>query len=78
MAGGIGDPAHCRQVVTKAANEWDRIDILVNNAPYQATFKELSDISDVEWEDTFRTNIHSMFYLVKAALPYMPNSRAPL
>ncbi len=47
------------------------IDILVNNAAHQATFKEIEDISDEEWELTFKVNIHAMFYLVKAAVPHM-------
>jgi hypothetical protein len=45
------------------------IDILVNNAAHQATFKEITDISDEEWEFTFKVNIHAMFYLAKAAVP---------
>jgi NAD(P)-dependent dehydrogenase (short-subunit alcohol dehydrogenase family) len=47
------------------------IDILVNNAAHQANFKEIGDISDEEWELTFRVNIHAMFYLTKAAVPHM-------
>ena len=45
------------------------IDILVNNAAHQATFKDIGDISDEEWEMTFKVNIHAMFYLTKAAVP---------
>ena len=47
------------------------VDILVNNAAHQATFKEIEDIDDEEWELTFRVNIHAMFYLTKAAVPHM-------
>jgi NAD(P)-dependent dehydrogenase (short-subunit alcohol dehydrogenase family) len=43
----------------------------VNNAAHQATFKSIDDISAEEWELTFKANIHSMFYLVKAAVPHM-------
>jgi NAD(P)-dependent dehydrogenase (short-subunit alcohol dehydrogenase family) len=43
----------------------------VNNAAHQATFKEIEDISDEEWDLTFKVNIYSMFYLVKAAVPHM-------
>jgi NAD(P)-dependent dehydrogenase (short-subunit alcohol dehydrogenase family) len=46
-------------------------DILVNNAAHQATFKDIADISDEEWQRTFETNIHAMFYLTKAAVPHM-------
>jgi NAD(P)-dependent dehydrogenase (short-subunit alcohol dehydrogenase family) len=47
------------------------LDILVNNAAHQASFKDLQDITDEEWDLTFRVNIHAMFYLVKAAVPHM-------
>lgn len=71
VAGDIQNSAHCRAIVDKAASEFGRIDILVNNAAHQATFKELQDIKDEEWELTFRVNIHAMFYLTKAAVPHM-------
>src|SRR5579883_427911 len=71
MPGDVGDPAHCRALIDRAVKEWGHVDILVNNAAHQATFNDLSDIDDQEWEATFRTNIHAMFYLVKAAVPHM-------
>jgi NAD(P)-dependent dehydrogenase (short-subunit alcohol dehydrogenase family) len=71
MPGNIQDPAHCKAVIQRAVDELGGIDILVNNAAHQATFSDIGDISDEEWEMTFRTNIHAMFYLTKAAVPHM-------
>ena len=71
VAGDVQDAKHCREVIKKAVDGLGGIDILVNNAAHQATFKDIGDISDEEWEKTFRTNIHSMFYLTKAAVPHM-------
>jgi NAD(P)-dependent dehydrogenase (short-subunit alcohol dehydrogenase family) len=71
VRGDIQDAAHCRKIVDAAVAELGGIDILVNNAAHQASFKEIEDISDEEWELTFRVNIHAMFYLVKAAVPHM-------
>jgi hypothetical protein len=71
MAGDVADPAHCRALVTRAVDEFGRLDILVNNAAYQMTYQRLDEISDAEWDKTFRTNIYSMFYLSKAAVPHM-------
>jgi NAD(P)-dependent dehydrogenase (short-subunit alcohol dehydrogenase family) len=61
----------CRDLIDRAVGELGGIDILVNNAAHQASFSELNDISDEEWELTFRVNIHAMFYLTKAALSHM-------
>jgi NAD(P)-dependent dehydrogenase (short-subunit alcohol dehydrogenase family) len=71
MPGDIKDPKHCRAIIDKAVKEFGRVDILVNNAAHQATFKDIGEISDEEWDVTFRTNIYAMFYLVKAAVPHM-------
>ena len=71
VPGDLQDAKHCREVIKKAVDGLGGIDILVNNAAHQATFKDIGDISDEEWEKTFRTNIHSMFYLTKAAVPHM-------
>lgn len=71
VAGDLQDAAHCRSVIQRAVDELGGIDILVNNAAHQATFADIGDISDEEWEKTFRTNIHAMFYLTKAAVPHM-------
>ncbi|MGK9051808.1 SDR family oxidoreductase [Neorhizobium sp. CSC1952] len=71
VPGDIQTAAHCRSIVDRAVKELGGIDILVNNAAHQATFASIEDISDEEWELTFRVNIHSMFYLTKAAVPHM-------
>ena len=71
MAGDLSDPAHCRAVVQRAATEFGGIDILVTNAAYQMTHPTLEEISDEEWDYTFRLNIGAYFHLVKAALPHM-------
>ena len=71
VSGDIKDPNHCRELISKAAEAFGRIDILVNNAAHQASFDSVEEISDEEWDITFRTNIYSMFYLTKAVLPHM-------
>lgn len=76
VPGDISDAAHCRVIVDKAVQQFGRIDILVNNAAYQMSFENLEDITDEQWEKTFATNIHAMFYLAKAAVPYMGEGAA--
>jgi NAD(P)-dependent dehydrogenase (short-subunit alcohol dehydrogenase family) len=71
LPGDIQHSAHCRKIVGTAVDELGGVDLLVNNAAHQASFKNLEEISDEEWELTFRVNIHAMFYLVRAAVPHM-------
>ncbi len=71
LAGDIGDEAHCRQIVERAVEEFGRLDILVDNAAYQDDLESIQDVTEEMLLHTYRTNIFSMFYLSKAALPHM-------
>lgn len=72
LAGDIGDPKFCEQLVHSAISDFGgRLDILVNNAAEQHPQEKLEDITPEQLERTFRTNIFSMFYLTKAALPHL-------
>ncbi|HXC39399.1 MAG TPA: SDR family oxidoreductase [Burkholderiales bacterium] len=74
--GDVASAAHCRDLVRQAVDAFGRIDILVNNAAHQMSFESIEKISDEEWEKTMATNISSMFYLTKAAVPHMPEGGA--
>ena len=71
LPGDIQDEKWCRKLVDRAFKEYGKLDLLVNNAAYQMTHESLEEISGKELERTFRTNIFSMFYLGKAAVPRM-------
>jgi hypothetical protein len=71
VPGDISDANHCRSIVAQAVDAFGRIDILVNNAAHQDTFNAIEEISEEEWDYTFATNIHAMFYITKAAVPHM-------
>ncbi len=72
VPGDIVDEAQCQAVIQKAVDEFGQIDILVNNAAHQMTVNGIADISTELLDRTFKTNIYAMFWLVKAALPHMP------
>lgn len=71
IAGDISQEQQCKKIIDDTVREFGRIDILVNNAAHQMTYKDLSQISSEEWDKTFRTNIYAMFWLTKAAVPHM-------
>lgn len=71
MPGDLSEPAFCRAVIDKAVEEFGGIDILVNNAAFQMTHSDLAEVSDEEWDYTFRLNIGAYFHLTKAALPHL-------
>ena len=71
IKGDIGDSSFCDEVVEKTIKKFKGVDILVNNAAEQHMQKSIEDITDEQLLRTFKTNIFSMFYLTRAALPYM-------
>lgn len=71
IQGDISDPDFCKTSIEKVLKEFHQIDILVNNAGEQHPQESILDISNEQLEQTFKTNIFSMFYLVKETLPYL-------
>lgn len=67
----ISKENNCKKVVAKAAREFGRIDILVNNAALHWAAEKLEDISTAQLLATFYTNIFSYFWITRFALPYM-------
>ena len=71
IAGDIGDEEFCRKAVQQCVDRFRRLDILVNNAAEQYIRPELEDITSENLERVFKTNVYSIFYLTKAALPHL-------
>jgi len=71
IAGDVKDPKFCRSAVEQTVEEFGHLDILVNNAAFQQHQESIEDISEEQWENTFRTNIFGYFHMAKAALPHM-------
>jgi len=71
IPGDISKEKFCIAAVAKAVKQFGKIDILVNNAATHYESKTLADISTTQLTKTFATNIFSMFWITKAALPSM-------
>lgn len=76
IAGDVTDPAFCREAVGETVRELGGLDILVNNAAYQNRQKGLDEVTEEQWDLTFRTNIYGYFYMAKAALPHLKRGAA--
>ncbi|KHS57692.1 MULTISPECIES: SDR family oxidoreductase [Terrisporobacter] len=71
IKGDLQKEENCKLVIDKTLEEFGKIDILVNNHAVQYIQQSILDIDEEQLEKTFRTNIFSFFYLVKAALPHL-------
>src|SRR6185436_6187465 len=76
IAGDLRKPAFSRRAVKQTLNKLGKIDILVNNAAYQQHQESLEELSEEQWDRTFRTNIYGYFFMVKAALPHLKKGSA--
>lgn len=74
--GDLADAAHCREVVAQTAQHLGGLDLLVNNVATQETVSALEDITDQGWLRTFDVNMHSFFWITKAALEHLPGGSA--
>jgi len=71
VPGDICEEAHCRKLVDTAVQLFGKLDVLVNNAAFQMSHKDLAEISAEEFDRTFRTNVYANFFLCKAAVARM-------
>ncbi|KQP57597.1 glucose 1-dehydrogenase [Agreia sp. Leaf283] len=71
IPGDIVDAAFCRDLVAQAVDGLGGLDILVNNAGKQQFRETLDEISDEQFDETFKTNVYAMFWITKAALPHL-------
>ena len=71
IAGDVKNPEFCRQAVEQAVKEFGHLDILVNNAAFQQHQGSIEDLSEEQFETTFRTNIFGYFFMAKAALKHL-------
>ncbi len=72
IPGDVKDANFCREAVEKTVGEFGKLDVLVNNAAFQQHQESIEDVSDEQFEKTFRTNIFGYFYMAKAAVKHLP------
>ncbi len=76
ISGDVRDFEFCEQAVEQTVNEFGKLDILVNNAAFQQHQKALADLSEDQWDRTFKTNIYGYFHMTKAALRHLKKGSA--
>ena len=67
----ITELAACQAAVARTVKELGQLDILVSNAAHQVRSEKLEDVSEAQFDLTYKTNIYAYYRLVKAALPHL-------
>ena len=73
IKGDIGNESFCDYVAVEVIKRFKQINIIVNNAAEQHEAQNITDITQSQLERTFKTNVFSAFYMIKAALPHLNN-----
>lgn len=71
IAGDIRDEAFCLAAVDATVDALGGLDVLVLNAAYQKNREGFENIPTEEFDRVFRTNIYSMMWFGRAALPHL-------
>jgi len=72
--GDVGDPTVCQALVDRGVSELGSLDVLVCNAAIRP-HKSVTDTTVQEWHHVLGVNLHSAFYLARAAVPGMKARR---
>lgn len=76
LPGDIRIEAWCREMVARTVQDLGGLDILVVNAGRQQFRKTVDQVSSDDFDDTMKTNLYAMHWIVQAAVPHMPPGAA--
>jgi len=71
LPGDLKEPGFCSEIVDETAQHYGRLDVVVNNAAFQQSQQSIEEVSDEQWDTTFKTNIYAYFRVAKAALKHL-------
>ena len=71
IPGDIRDEEFCRELVRRAIDGLNGLDILVSNAARQQSRQSILDLSSEDFDATMKTNVYAPFWIIKAALPHL-------
>ena len=76
IKGDIGSSKFCADAVKRTLKQFNRLDVLINNAAEQHEQEDVEDISEGQLVMTFRTNLFGYMFMTQAALPHLKEGSA--
>ena len=67
----VRDPHSVERLLKLVAEEFGRLDILINNAGLAHPSRQIAELSLAEWQEVLETNLTGMFLVTRAALPLL-------
>ena len=75
VPGNVGNPSDVRSIFGEIYSHCDSLDVLINNAGL-AHIGLLMDLTDEEWQQIIDTNLSSVFYCCREAVPKMVSKKS--
>ncbi|CAM3747233.1 SDR family oxidoreductase [Deinococcus frigens] len=72
----VRQKAACMDAVKQTVDKYGGLNVLVNNAAYQATQDSILDISEEQLRRTLETNLFGYVFMIQAALPHLQDGDA--
>lgn len=72
IPGDLSDEKFCKQMVQEANRQLEGLDILALIAGKQVAVDNIEELTTEQFKKTFETNVFSLFWTVKEALPLLP------
>lgn len=72
IPGDLSDEEFCKQMVQEANRQLEGLDILALIAGKQVAVDNIEELTTEQFKKTFETNVFSLFWTVKEALPLLP------
>lgn len=70
--GDLSQKSFCEALVAGAVEDLGGLDLVVQVAGKQRSVSQIADLTSAQFEQTMRVNVHSLFWLTKAAFPHLP------
>ena len=75
VIGNVGNPEAVSEMFKKIYKKCDSLDVLINNAGI-SHIGLMSEMTDKEWNRVIQTNLSSVFYCSRAAIPKMVSKKS--
>lgn len=71
LEGDLAAESACVRTVEETVSTLGGLDILVNHHGTQQAVQDFAGITTEQWDRTFKVNVYSLFWMIKAALPHL-------
>jgi NAD(P)-dependent dehydrogenase (short-subunit alcohol dehydrogenase family) len=78
ISADVRSAADCERAVAQTVGQFGRLDVLINGAGIIYRSRTVEQTAELEWDDTFATNVRGAFLMSKYAMPHLRATRGAI